>query len=152
MPAATIYTFTSTAHPGDASWQRVAGRAFVRPFTVCILPIMIGALLTVLQGYPALLYLLIGFPVAILVAASWTLFRMQATVAEIHVRPGAAAVRSIWDCAHNRALQWMPIFELRTEKQNLTVALGDTTYELDGASWPDAQALLATLQQARYAV
>lgn len=152
MPDAVFYTFTSTTHPGDASWQRVYGRAFVRPFTVCILPIMIGALLTVLQGYPALLYLVVGFPLAVLVAAIWTLFRMQATVAEIHVRPGAAAIRSIWDCVHNHALRWVPIFEIRASEYNLTVALGDSTYELDRASWPDAEAVLASLQQARHAL
>lgn len=112
-------------------------------------PIMVGAAATVLQGLPALAYLIIGFPAALLVAALWTLFRMQATVAEIYVRPGAAAVRTVWDCLRARPLRWTPIFELRAAATTLTLALGDTTYELDRAAWSEADSLLETLRAAR---
>ena len=144
-----LYLFKSQAHPGGAEAQLVYGRALVRPLGVCMLPIMIRALVTVLQGFPALTYLTVGFPSALLLAVLWTLFRMQATVAEISVRPGAAAVRSVWESLRARPLRWMPIFELRTASTTLTLALGDTTYELDRAAWPDADAVLDTLIAAR---
>ena len=144
-----LYIFKSQAHPGATAWQYVYGRALVRPLGVCMLPIMIGALVTVLQGLPALTYLTVGFPAALVVSVLWTLFRMQTTVAEIHVRPGAAAVRSVWECLRARPLRWMLIFKLRTATTALTLALGDTTYELDRAAWPDADALLDTLKAAR---
>ena len=76
-----LYLFKSQAHPGDAAAQVVYARSLVRPLGVCMLPIMIGALVTVLQGLPALTYLIVGFPAALLRAGVWTLFQMQATVA-----------------------------------------------------------------------
>ena len=146
-----LYCFKSHAHPEGAAWQLVYARALVRPLSVTMLPIMIGAMVTVLQGFPALTYLTIGFPVGLLVAVLWTLFRMQATVAEIYVRPGAAAVRTVWENLHARPLRWIPIFELRAASTTLTLALGDTTYVLDRAAWPEADALLDTLKAARAA-
>lgn len=150
-PEPSSYRFVSTAHPGAAAWQWVYGRALVRPLAVCALPLMIGALVTVLQGYPALAYLTIGLPAVMAVAMGWTFFRMYATIVEIHVRPGAAAVRTIWETLRAAPLRWGPIFELRTTKNTLTLALGDAAYELDRAAWPDAETLLHTLQAARAA-
>ncbi len=146
-----FYLFKSQAHPGDATAQVIYGRTLIRPLGICMLPIMIGALVTVLQGFPALTYLTVGFPAALVASMLWTLFRMQTTVAEIHMRPGAAAVRSVWECLHAQPLRWMPIFELRTATTTLTLGLGDTTYELDRTAWPDADLLLETLRAARTA-
>ena len=121
----------------------------MRPFSVCVLPVMIGALIAVLQGYPALAFLTVGLPMAFAVASLWTLFRMQAVVAEVLVRPGEAAVRTIWECARGRSPQWAPLYELRDDPDTLTLALGDTTYELDRAAWPEADTLLQALKNAR---
>lgn len=151
MTPEQLYLFKSEAHPNGATARVVYARALVRPLGVCMLPIMIGASVTVLQGLPALTYLTVGFPVAVVVAVAWTLFRMQATVAEIFVRPGAAAVRSVWESLRARPLRWVPIFELRAAPTTITLALGDTTYELDRAAWPEAEVLLDTLKAARAA-
>lgn len=143
------YIFTSTAHPGTAAWQRVYAGAVIRPLAVCVLPVMIAGLVAVLQGYPALAYLTIGFPAALSTAVAWTFFRMHATVAEVHVRPGEAAVRTVWECLHARPLRWLPIYELRAGESILTLALGDSTYELDRKAWPEANTLLDALKTAR---
>lgn len=110
---------------------------------------MIAGLIAVLQGYPALAYLTIGFPLALAIAVGWTFFRMHATLAEVHVRPGQAAVRTVWETLRNRPLRWIPIFELRTSRTNLTLALGDAAYELDRRAWPEADTLLDALKMAR---
>ena len=148
-PPETTYTFTSTAHPGTAAWQRVYAGAVVRPLAVCVLPVMIAGLVAVLQGYPALAYLTIGFPAALATAVAWTFFRMHATAAEVHVRPGQAVVRTVWECLRARPLRWMPIYELRAAEATLTLALGDSTYELDRKAWPEADTLLDALKTAR---
>ena len=116
---------------------------------VCMLPMMLGGLVTVLQGYPALAYLVIGFPAALIAAVGWTFFRMHALLAEIHVRPGEAAVRTVWETLRARPLDWAPIFELRAAPSSLTLALGDATYELNRAAWPEADTLLDGLRSAR---
>ena len=143
------YTFTSTAHPGPVAWQGVYARSVVRPLAVCMLPVMVGGLVKVLQGYPALVYLIIGFPAALIVAAAWTFFRMHALIAEVHVRPGEAAVRTVWESLRARPLRWTPIYELRAAQSSLTIALGDAAYELDRAAWPEADTLLDVLRSAR---
>ena len=121
----------------------------MRPLAVCMLPVMLGGLMTVLQGFPALAYLIAGFPVAIIVAVGWTFFRMHALIAEVHVRPGEAAVRTVWEILRNRPLRWAPIYELRTGKSSLTLAVGDAAYELNRAAWPEADTLLDALRSAR---
>ena len=148
-PAEQTYIFTSTSHPGTAPWQWVYARAVVRPLAVCMLPVMVAGLATVLQGYPALAYLTVGFPAAIIVAAGWTFFRMHALIAEVYVRPGEAAVRTVWETLRARPLQWMPIFELRAARSTLTLALGDAAYELNRTAWPNADTLLNALKAAR---
>ncbi len=143
--------FASTAHPRSASWQWVYARALVRPLAVCMLPLMIGGLVTVLQGYPALAYLIVGFPAALILAIGWTFFRMHATVAEIRVRPGQAAVQTVWGVLRRRPPAWAPIYEIRAAASTLTFGLGDTAYELDRPAWPEADALLEALKTARSA-
>jgi hypothetical protein len=117
-----------------------------------MLPVMIAALLAVLQGFPALTYLTIGFPVAIVVAVLWTVFRMQATVAEILVRPGAAAVVTVWQVTGTpRPPAWKPIYEIRTHAKEFSFGLGDASYEMDRSHWSDADALIHALRAARNA-
>ncbi len=142
--------FVGRAHPGRTSRRWAFARAFVRPLAVCTLPVMVGALVAVLQAFPALIFLTVGFPVAVATAAAWTLFRMQATFAEIYVQPGAAALRTVWECLRrDRTLAWRPILELRATAATLTLGLGDATYDLDRADWPDADSLLEALRDAR---
>ena len=141
--------FASTTHPGAASVYGIYARGFVRPFALCILPVMIGALLAVLQGYPALIFLTLGLPGAAGLAALWTLFGMQTRPAELCVRPGAASVRTVWACLLNLPRRWHPIFDLRTTPATLTLGLGDAAYELDRAAWPESEAMLDALRAAR---
>lgn len=145
----TPHCFVSTAHPGPVSASWVYARSFVRPFSLCVLPVMVAALVNVLQGFPALGYLTFGLPGAALVAAAWTLFRLQATPAEVCVRPGAASVRTVWDCLRARRRRWLLILDLRATAGTLTLGLGDAAYELNRAAWPDAEALLDALRAAR---
>lgn len=143
--------YVSTAHPGPVTASWAYARSFVRPFTLCVLPVMIAALMDVLQGFPALIYLTTGLPGAALVAAAWTLFRLQATPAEICVLPGSASVRTIWECVRARPRRWLPILDLRITAATLTVGLGDAAYELNRETWPEAEALLEALRVAREA-
>lgn len=147
--AASPQVFYSRAHPGAASWPWVFTTSLIRPLTVCMLPIMIGALVTVLQGFPALVYLTLGFPLAVLAAMGWTYYRLVATPAELHVRPGAAAIRTVWATVHDRPLIWRSILELRTSRSTVTVTLSDAAYELARDEWPDTDDLLDALQIAR---
>lgn len=142
--------FTSRSHPDTSSLRWAFAGRLVRPLAVCFLPLMVGALVAVLQSYPVLGYLTLGFPAALTLASAWTLYRMQSTVAEIRVRPGAAAVRSVWRCAAPaRRLRWLPILEIRESPATITLGLGDAAYELDRDAWPEADHLVDALRAAR---
>ncbi|GIV59702.1 hypothetical protein GQ464_003255 [Rhodocaloribacter litoris] len=141
--------FRSTLHPGTAPATLVYGRALVRPLGACVLPVMVGALLAVLQEAPALAYLTRGFPAALAVAMLWTHFRLRALPAEVQVVPGAAAVRTVWACARNEPPAWFRILDLRLTPDALQVTLGYTPYTLPFDRWPEHDDLLAALQEAR---
>ena len=147
-----VVVFESRRHPGTSSWQWVFAVALVRPLAMCVLPLMIAALIAVLQGFPALVYLTVGFPIALLLASVWTVYQMMATTVEILVRPGFAAIRSLWEVVfQRRAVTWLPILDLRTNPTHLILGLGDASYILERKQWPNADALLDTLRAARAA-
>lgn len=123
----------------------------VHPLAVCMLPVMIGALIAVLEGYPVLPFLTVGFPLAMILAMTWTVFQVFGTIAEVHVRPGAAAVRTVSEVLRSPSpsLMWKPIYELRKASSMIVVALGDATYELPRRQWPETDTLLDALRAAR---
>jgi hypothetical protein len=150
--AVPIASYRSNQHPGQIPRRWAFALALIRPLTMCMLPLMIAALISVLQGFPVLQYLTIGFPLAIVIASLWTIFRMQASVAEIHVRPGSAAVVTVWRAVDAApVLSWKPIYEIRTHAKEFSFGLGDASYELDRSDRPDADSLIHTLRQARNA-
>lgn len=148
---AGVQRFTSTRHPQGAPAALVYGRAIAVPLGACMLPVMLGALAAALQSVSLTPFLLWGAPAALLVASLWTRFHLMRTPAEILVRPDAAAVRSIYDCAHRRGTVWKRVFDLRTTRRSLEVAIGRDAYELAHAEWPEHEALLEALREARYA-
>lgn len=144
------HIFLSRHHPGTTSASLAFARAFVRPLAAFMLPVMIVTLVLTLQQLPIEVMLYAAAPAAVALAASWTIFRLQTTLAEIHVRPGAAAARTVWETlASPRMLRWEPILDLRRTRRSLELSLGHATYELHDDRWPDADGLLAALQAAR---
>jgi hypothetical protein len=144
-----VQIFRSVDHPGTTPPAFVYGRALVRPIGVCMLPVMIGALVAALQGYPALSYLLVGFPGAIAVATLWTHYRLRTTLAEVRVRPDAAALRTIRECARDEPPVWQRVLDLRTTRSTLEATIGRGTYTIRTARWPEHDALLEALRHAR---
>lgn len=146
-----IIIFRSKFHPGDTSWHWTFARWYVTPLSMCILPVMIGALMAVLQGYPALIFLTVGAPLGIGLAALWTQMRIYTTLAELHIRPGAVALRTVWESLRDDALRWYPIFELRDSPTTISVAVGDFSQDLPKWAWPQPEAILSSLKAARTA-
>ena len=144
-----VRLFHSTAHPAGASASLVWARALVLPLATAMLPVMIATLVAALEGLSLLPFLVFGFPGAIAAATLWTRYRLSLTLAEIHVRGGEAAVRTVTEVLRDRRLTWRSVFDLRKTKTTFIVAVGRTHYELDDADWPDVRALLNALQKAR---
>lgn len=143
--------FISEDHPQGLPTTLVVGRALAAPLGTCAVPVMLVTLAAALQERELMPFLLWGMPAALLVASLWTRFHLMRTPAEVLVRTDAAAVRSIYDCAQRRGAQWKRVFDLRTTRHSLEVAIGRDAYELAHKQWPEHEALLAALKEARYA-
>ena len=146
-----VRLFYSAAHPAGTPASLVWARALVRPLATVMLPVMIATLVAALEGLSLFPFLLFGFPGAIATATLWTRYRLALTLAEIHLRGGEAAVRTVTEVLRHRRLVWNPVFDLRKTRTTFIIALGRTHYELDDADWPDVRALLDALQRARQA-
>lgn len=149
-PTADISIFRSTAHPGPASARMVFADALLTPLALCMLPVMLGVLVVALQRGAVGPLLWLGFPGAFGIALILTFYYLQTTIAEIYVGETMVALRTVYDCMKGqRRLRWRPVLELRTNASLLILTLNDADYYLAKRAWPEADALLDELRQAR---
>lgn len=149
----TVSVFKSIHHPGSSSPSLVFARNFVRPLAACMLPVMILTLVDVLRGYPALPYLIWGFPLATAIALVWTSFRMRTTAAEIAVSGAVAGIRTVFDVARRAPLDaGEPVLDVRKSRHHFEFALGGSSYEFADREWPELPELLEALRAARSSV
>lgn len=109
---------------------------------------MIGATAAALQGHPVWGYLVWGLPSAILVATLWTQFTLSTTPAELHLRPGQVAVRSIYDVLRNRPENWNPLYNVEVSHAYLEISVGWNTHVFRRTDWPKYERLRTVAQQA----
>lgn len=140
--------FKSVHHPEDTPRGVVFTRALARPLGVCTVPIMIGATASALQGQPVWSYLVWGLPAALLVATFWAQFTLRRRVAEVHLRPAQAVVRSVRDVLNDHSPDWQPLYNVRTTPWRVEVSVGWNTYELDPPHWPEYDTLQEEVQNA----
>jgi len=139
--------FKSTHHPGGSPWGLVYTRFLARPLAACTLPLMIGATTSALLGQPVWAYLVWGLPAALVLATVWTHFSMARTLAEVGLRPGQAAFRSVYDVLLDRSRDWEPIFDVRTTSWDTELSVGRTAYTLRPNRWPKYDALQDAARQ-----
>lgn len=109
---------------------------------------MIGATVAALQGQTVWEFLIGGFPAALTVAFTWTHFALSKTPAEVHLRPGQCAVRSIQDVVQNLPPDWHPLYNVRVTHTHVELALGWETRECSRKDWPDYEQLRNAAQRA----
>lgn len=148
-----MHVFTSKYHPGSASRPLVFGRWLVRPLAMILLPVMIITLVVALQGYPILGFLYYGFPLGVGLAWIWTWYVLQTTLATIIVDEEAIAVKSVWQQAEYPPTSpaWERLFDLRQDRESITMSLGLQSYDLSLQNWQDADVLLKALIRVRHA-
>ncbi len=129
--------FESVYHPGKSSWGLVYTRFLARPLGVCTVPLMIGATTSALLGEPIWGYLVWGLPSAVALATMWTHFTISRTIAEVALRPGQAAFRSIYEVLRDKSRSWNPVFSVRVTTWHIELSVGRTTHMLKPDDWPD---------------
>lgn len=109
---------------------------------------MIGAAATALQGNPIWGYLIWGLPAALGLASIWTQFMLATTTAELHLRAGKCATRSVHDVIHDRALKWHPLYNVKEAPRKIELSVGWTARVCSQRDWPRFEELRSTAQQA----
>lgn len=140
--------FKSKNHPKGRPRTLVYTQALVQPIGACTAPLMIGATAAALQGRPAWGYLVWGFPVALFVATLWTHFYLSSTTAEVHLRSGQIAIRSIQDVLGDRPLDWHPLHNVRATPDYTEISVGWSTQVCRREEWPEYEQLKTAAQQA----
>ncbi|NNE71334.1 MAG: hypothetical protein HKN29_13345 [Rhodothermales bacterium] len=127
----------SVLHPGHRSVAALFGAELVRPLAACMLPVMLGALSFMLVGRDPLGWLTTGFPIAMALASSWTVFQLRRRVVEVRIREEAVRLRSAWQVASNQRDEWVSLLDVRREPSGLLVTLGHDSRWLIVQDWPD---------------
>lgn len=143
------HTFRSIRHPGPRTKAVVAATALVRPLGFCMLPVMIGALVTMLQGYWALPWLTVGFPIASACALAWTWIRIRHDVCEITISDGRVSARSVFEAAEPVSpANWKWLIDLHDHGDYARATIGLSSIRLDRDEWPRWHAMIPALDYA----
>lgn len=121
----------------------------MRPLGYCMLPVMTGALFAMLQGYPALAWLTVGFPLAAVCASIWTWHAIRSRVCEVVLYEDRVAALSEFEAAEPpTAAQWKWVIDLRVSPQHADLTLGLSSIRLNRADWSEWEELVSALHWA----
>jgi hypothetical protein len=149
MPMTAV--FQSTHHPGAAPLSLVLVRAQAQPVSLALLGVCVVTFAALLGGTPVLGTLAWAAPLAYALAAAWSVYELHRRPAEIVLRRGFGAVRSVWDVAAGRDapsefVALSPVFPPFRKDGQLHVAIGDAIVTLRPAEWPAFDDLAAALR------
>jgi len=146
--------YRSVDHPDGRprSWEYAS--ALVRPIGVCMLPVMIGALVAMLEGLPALRYLTIGSPIAMSVASAWTWIRVRDDIVEVCVsaeKQGVSVLSRHDAAAPRNPMLWMRIFNVEFDQEDrVVVTLGHEDFRIEPDEFPEIDDMIADLRGVLY--
>lgn len=141
--------FRSTRTVGFSTVSLV-GQAIAAPFGACMLPVMIGALVAMLQAGDPLPFLIFGFPAALAVAWFWTVQRLKAAIVEIEFHGSFVALRSAWEVATGHAAGiGSAVLDVRQSNVGLVVTAGLDSFDLDRLQFERFDELTRHFEEAR---
>ena len=124
-------------------------QALVRPLAALAIPLMAGTTVAVLTGQPATLALSVGMPVVLVGATSYAHFRLGRVPAELCLRSGEAAIRSVRDVLYRKPRRWQPLYDARLDASETMLTVGWETVRCRKAAWPDHDALQDAVRRVR---
>lgn len=141
--------FRSTYHPGSRPAAHVVSEALVQPLALFAIPLMIGTTAAVLLGQSIVLSLAVGLPLVLGGASVVAHFRLGQLPAEVCLRGGEAALRSVRDIIYGTPRQWRPLYDARLEATQTTLTIGWQTLRCTRNDWPEHDALQTAVRDAR---
>jgi hypothetical protein len=140
-----LVVFRSETVDPSATLTQVLLDVSGRVFAFLAIPVMTWALFEALDGVPPLR----GFSVAITVVLALSIaaanFVVRVRAAEVWVRGGTIAIRSVYEVATNRSLAFVPLYEVRADADHVTLAAGQRSYSIARARWPKAREMAVFL-------
>lgn len=119
------------------------------PLGVCMIPVMILGLSSVLQGQSVIGYLYFGFPAGLSVAAAWTYIRIRDVLVEMHFRDGDVGIRSLVSAASpSGKIRWFRLLDMQSDGNQIRLTLGHEFYKIFLSEWPEKQDLIEHLREA----
>ena len=146
----SLSTLFRSTRPGGYSTVSLVGQAIGAPFGACMLPVMIGALVAMLQGRDALPFLLFGFPAAMAVAWFWTVQRLKGDIMEVEFHGSFVALRSAWEVATGYSAGiGSAVLDIRETQTGLIVTAGLDTHALGRLQFESFDELTRCFKEAR---
>lgn len=147
-------TFPSIHHPGDTNFGLVVARAQAQPIAVALITLLTVTFVALMQGSPVLGTLAWAAPLAYALAAGWSLYELHRKPAELVVRGGFAAVRSVWDVARrpdpaaDADLQLFRVFPPSRIDGVMSASIGHQVHSFRPEEWPHFSVLHDALNAA----
>ncbi len=132
----------------------VVARAQAQPVAVALVTLLTVTFVVLMQGTPVLGTLIWAVPLAYSIAVGWSLYELHRKPAEVVVRGGFAAVRSVWDVARrpdpstDTDLQLFRVFPPNRIDGVLSAGIGHQVHAFRPEDWPAFSALKEALQTA----
>ncbi len=144
------HVFRSTRYVGDQPPAVLFGQALGVPVGICALPVMIAALVTMLQGGRPLPFLLVWFPVSLAVAWFWTASRLRTEVVELSLGSTLVSFRTRWEVATQRPSRpGSALLDVRKSGHDLLLTIGHETIALPRLRWTDLDRIEGLCRAAR---
>ncbi len=114
---------------------------------VCMAPVLLACLMTMLMRRPVLELAAWGTGVALAGALAWTWFQLTKRIVEIRFQDGRVAMISAWKSTQKSPrLAWERALDLRVNENGVRAIIGHTTHELTHAEWPRLDEIVAQLR------
>lgn len=139
----------SRHHPGTQSRAWVVGATWAATLPYLLVPVMVLATISALRMMPALHYLTLVTPLAIVASAVWTYLVLLRRPAGVWVSDGGVGVVTVLDVLLDLPPQLAPVTDVRRLAPFTTASVGTAVYEFHDPDWPNPETILEALQSAR---
>lgn len=142
--------YRSKSHPGEQAPPVVFGSFLMQPIAAAMMPVMIIAVIMVLQSRDPLPFVGWAAPAAVGAASAWTWFRMRSLIVEVVVTHNGAAALTILESLGRRSeFRIQRVFDVRPTSRGTQITVGLATYTLETDDWPEMKALTTALERAK---
>jgi hypothetical protein len=139
--------YQNVRYPERNSTADLLSIELFQPLMICMAPVLLACLMTMLMGRPVLELAAWGTGVALVGSTVWTWFQLNKQIVEIRFQDGRVAMISAWKSTQvTPRLAWERALDLRINEKGVRAIVGHTTYDLTHAEWAQLDEIVAHLR------